>query len=339
MKTLFISVLLSLVAMAVPMSRGAAATPPALRQVLADAPGVGAVYVVDRNHTFVMGSLPLQGESKAFHVLGRYYGGPGHTLQATMIEHGEEPMIYKSAATGTLGALRSGSVRLSHEPLSSGKDGYSSLDIFEMATLSCQNGGGHPLYVIPKKYGRFKRLTEVAALDAFRYILLKGSTSVWFVACNGKGAARFQVLKNYDFINDGEEVAEFRQGLALDDVDYVRDERAEAVRLADLQKRRSVSATSLEATAREIAALKRGFVKNIAGKRYYGSYRGDGDGGCAAVSLRRIGSDEDVRVTVVHDYRVCSGKVSLLGLSETEESVARKAIYYSRGGLKVANSD
>lgn len=342
MRTLFICILSGLTAIFIISTESAAAYPGALRQGLVESPDVAAVYVVDSNHTFVMGALPSSDEGRDFRVLGRYYGGDDHTLSAVMIEHGEEPVIYKGGAHGSFGALRSGAVRLARAPLSSSSDGegYSSLDIFETATIACQDKGGHPLYVIPRKYGEFKRLTEVRALEAFRYILLKGATGVWFMACDGKGFARFQVLKNYDFINDGEEVVEFRQGLVMEDVNYVKNARAEAVRLAELARQRGGAVTSIEATVREIAALKKGFVRKIAGKRYYGSYKGAKKGRCAAVSLRRLGLSDDVKVTVVRDYRVCSGKVSLLARSETEESAAgTKAVYYRRGGIRVANSD
>jgi len=258
-----------------------------------------------------------------------------------MIEHdGDEPMIYKSKAPGSLAALRSGSVDLTRAPLSSGKSGYSSIDIFEMATLSCRDGGGDIVYIIPKKYGRFKRLTEVGAVEAFQYILMKGSASVWLAACNGKGAARFQVLKNYTFAGDGPETVEFRPGLVLDDVNYVKDEGVEALRLAELQRRWPSVPASLEGTAREMAAIKRGFVKNISGKRYYGSYRSEAKGGCGDVKLRRLDSGEASKLTVVYEYRVCADRVSLISLSKTEESIANSlAVYYSRGGIKMADSD
>jgi len=341
MKTLFRYVLFSLAVISFSLARCVAASPTARREVLMESPGIEAVYPVDRTHTFVIGPLRRAELSKAFRVVGTYYGGPSHALRAVMIEHdGDEPMIYKSEAPGSLEALRSGSVNLTRAPLSSGKRGYSSIDIFEMATLSCRGGGGEIIYIIPKKYGRFKRLTEVRALEAFQYILMKGSASVWLVACNGKGSARFQVLKNYDFVGDGVETAEFRSGLVLDDVNYVKDESVETARLAELQKRWPVAPASLEGTAREMAAIKRGFVKNISGKRYYGSYRGEAGGGCGDVRLRRLDSGEALRLTVVYEYRVCAGHVSLIRLSKTEESIADSvAVYYSRGGLKMANSD
>ncbi len=340
MKTLLISIFLTLAFASFCRAQNSVGTDMALRQVLADDPGIEAVYAIDRTHSFVIGRSASLEENMDFRVLGRYSEGPAHAQEALMIEHGEEPMIYKSAAPGSLDRIRSGALRLSRSPLSPGKEGYSSLDIFEMATLSCQGGGGDAIYVVPKKYGRFKRLTEVGALEAFRYILQKGSTSVWVVACNGTGAARFQVVKNYDFVNDGEEVAEFRPGLVLDDVNYVRDERAEAARLTNLQRKRYGGAPSLEDTVREIAALKRGFVKNISGKRYYGSFRGYDRGRCADVSLRRLDVSDDEKVTVLREYKVCSGKVSLLGLTETAEVLPDgKGMYYSSGGIKVANSD
>lgn len=304
MKTLLVSFLFTLMMILVPLNPGAGASSVATRQGLVESPGVKALYAVDRNHTLVMGSIASSDEKANFHVLGRYYGGPDHALLASMIEHGEEPMMYKSVDSGVLEALRSGSIKLSRGPFATGGEGYSSLDILETASLSCVSSGGHTLYVIPKKYGKFKRLTEVSALEAFQFILVQGSKSVWFVACDGKASARFQVFKNYSFINDGDDVAQFRQGLVLEDVNYVKEEGAEVARLANLQKTRSSDVEPLEATAREIALLKKGFVKNIEGKRYFGSYHGESKGRCAAVSLRRIDLMDNAKVTIVHDYRI-----------------------------------
>jgi len=339
MKALLVSFLFTLILILVPLSPRAAASSETMRQGLANSPGIKALYAVDGTHTLVMGAMASSDETVNFHVLGRYYAGPDHALQAVMIEHGEEPMIHKNVNPDALKAMRSGSIKLSRGPFAPAGQGYSSLDVLETASLSCVNNGGHVLYVIPKKYGAFKRLTEVPALEAFQYILLQGSKSVWFVACDGKASARFQVFKNYGFINDGEDVARFRQGLVLDDVNYVKEERAEAARLARLQKTRSSAVESLEATAREIAVLKKGFVKNIAGKRYYGSYSDEGKGRCAAVSLRRMDVKEEAVVTVVHDYKVCSGKVTRLGLGEVAQSVPdSNTAFYRRGGLRLANN-
>ncbi|MFQ5427800.1 MAG: hypothetical protein ACE5EZ_02355 [Thermodesulfobacteriota bacterium] len=310
-----------------------------LRQSLVDHSGVEAVYVVDRTHTFVRGTLPPADEFKAFKVVGRYYSGPGSRHVATMIEHEAEPFVYKSPSSlRDLEPIRGGEVRLTAEPLGPGTSGYSAIDIFETVTLSCQGRGGYPLYVVPRKYNGFKRLTEVSALEAFEYILAKHKSGAWFAACDGAPGARFQVMKNYDFINDGVELAELREGLVLGDVDYVKDKGAETSRLAVLENSWPRSPKSLEMTAREIARIKVGYVQKFDGKRHYGTYKGDIERGrCASVSIKSVADDMDIRVSEVHDYKVCRGKVYALGTGEIREETPRNRGKYIRGGgLKLA---
>ncbi len=302
-----------------------------LRLTLGQAPGVHAVYAVDRTHTFVLGRLePLEG--RTYRVLGSYEGGGPGSLTGFMLEHPDEPMAVDGAAS-SLDFLREGPVRLTHGPLSVKDDGYSSLDVYEAATISCLLRGAHPIYVIPKKYGRFKRLTEVEGVEAFRYLLLSGADGVWFVACDGKGDARFQIMKNYNFVNDDKEVVELSSGVVLEGVDYVKNSRLEEKRLADLQGRWPASRTTLEETAREIARIKTGFIKNVGGKRYYGTYKGtDSTGRCASVSLERKGLEDKAMITVVRDYRVCGGKVSVTGYLKSESMAERAGVVYRRAG-------
>ncbi len=335
MKVLLLMLILTITILSAP-SPEAAVSSKGLRQALVESADIEAVYIVDSTHTFVKGALPAPEQSGPFTVVGSYYSGPSRTHVATMIEHEAEPVVYKSKRGELTGLepLKGGAARLTEAPLESDVSGaYSAIDIFETATLTCRSRGGYPLYVVPRKYGDFKRLTEVGALEAFEYILGKGVKGVWFVACDGPSKVRFQVMKNYDFINDGEKIAELREGLVLDDVNYVKDKKAESARLAALQRSWPKSFVSLEGTAREIAALKMGYVRTFDGKKNYGSYKGLMDGGrCASVSIKSVTEDNSVRVSEVRDYKVCSGKVYALGLSEREEKLAGGPGLYVRGG-------
>ncbi|MFQ5353351.1 MAG: hypothetical protein ACE5DR_00255, partial [Thermodesulfobacteriota bacterium] len=159
----------------------AASSANGLRQDLVNRPDIESVYVVDSTHTFVKGPILSPDGRAPFRVVGRYFSGPDNTHVATMIEHGEEPFVYKSSASSLedLKPLRSGKAILTAQALDSGQSGYSALDIFETATLSCQRRGGHPIYVVPRKYGGFKRLTEVSAREAFEYILERHRSGTW----------------------------------------------------------------------------------------------------------------------------------------------------------------
>lgn len=309
-----------------------------LRQGLLESPDVEAFYAVDSTHTFVKGALPLLGQGEVFTVVERYYGGPGHSHPAVMVEHGVEPMMAKGSASEALRGLAP--LKRGKVLLSSDGGGFTAIDVFEAATLTCQRRGGYALYLVPRKYSGFKRLTEVGALEAFTYIISKGSAGLWFAACEGAPEVRFQVLKNYDFINDGQEMAEFREGLAFDDVNYVKNEGAEAARLAALESSWPRTHVSLEATARKIAAVKMGFVRKFDGKRNYGSYKGSMDKGrCASVSIKSVSDAGEVRVSEAHEYKVCSGKVYALGVTEREERIAGGAgMYVREKGFKVAKA-
>jgi len=307
------------------------------RPTLAKMPGVEAVYSVDRRHSFVIGHGGFAA-SDGYRVLGTYEGGGEDSLHGFMVEHAEEPMIGVDPGAGPLSFLDQGAVQLTRDPLMPSSTGYSALDVFEAATLACLHRGARLLYVIPRKYGRFSRLTEVSALEAFRYLLLSGTEGVWFLACDARGEGRFQVMKNYNFVNDGKAVVEFAPGVALEGVDYVRNSRHEARRLTELEGRWSGYKTTLEDTAREIAALKTGFVKNVGGKRYYGTYKGrDETGRCDSVRLERRGEGEKTVVKVVRDFRVCDGRVQALGYTRTERvHENRHAVYRLAGGSRVA---
>ncbi|MFQ5480616.1 MAG: hypothetical protein ACE5DW_05000 [Thermodesulfobacteriota bacterium] len=343
MKVLLLAIIFTIITLSA-VSFEVSASSKGLRQGLLERSDIEALYVVDSTHTFIKGALPEPGQSGAFKVVGSYYNGPARHHVATMIEHEAEPMVYKGATASLmdLAPLRSGRVRLTSAPLGSSDEsgGYSAIDIFETATITCNKRGGYPLYVVPRQYGDFKRLTEVSALTAFEYILGKGVKGVWFVACDGPAEVRFQVMKNYDLINDGEKIAELREGLVLDDVNYVKDKKAETARLAALERSWPKTFVSLEGTAREIAALKMGYVRTFNGKKNYGSYRGDLEKGrCASVSIKSVAEGDSVRVSEVHDYKVCSGKVYALGVSETEEKLAGGPGVYKRGnGFKMAKS-
>ncbi len=308
-----------------------------LRLALGQAPGVHAVYAVDRTHTFVLGRLE-PAEGRTYRVLGTYEGGGSGALQGFMLEHPDEPMDVGGTEAAALDFLKKGPVQLTRGPLSAEGKGVSSIDVYEAATMSCILRGAHPIYVIPKQYGRFKRLTEVDGVEAFRYLLLSGADGVWFVACDGKGDARFQVMKNYNFVNDDKEVVELATGVVLEGVDYVKNSRLEARRLAELQGRWAASRTSPEETAREIAHIKTGFIKNVGGKRYYGTYKGtDPTGRCASVSLKRKGLEDNAMVTVVRDYKVCGGKVSVMGYAKSERLADREGVVYRHaGGTRLA---
>ncbi len=343
-KTLLLRAVFVLFALLSLMPWGAFAAGGGLRQAFIGQTGVRAVYIVDRTHTFILTSLPdgLAGD-RDYRVLGRYDDNTGHGLVGLMMEHAVEPARYKAVALPSLGALREAPKVLSRSPFSKGEreSGYSSIDIFETATISCVTRGGRPRYVIPMRYGRFKRLTEVPAIEAFTYLLLKGSGGVWFAACDGEGQAKFQVMKNYDFINGGRDVVELREGVALEGVDYVKDSALEAKRLRSLEGQWASGRSSIEDTVREIALLKTDFVKNVGGTRYYGFYGNEGPTeGCATVSLKRVSLKANARVTVVRDYRVCSGKVSVIGFSETKRHLSGAHVTYRPGGgVRFARSD
>ena len=314
-----------------------------LRARFSAEPSVTALYTVDDTHSFIVGALPKG--AGGFTITSRYAPGPAQPVMAYMIEHAPEPVVYKNPvvpgyrdAAGPGGAGGPGGLPgrlpLEEESLGAYRVGYTAVDLYQHAYASCTRGGGTLNFVVPKKYGNYKRLTRVGATEAFDYMLVQGDGGAWYMACEGE--ARFLVLKNYSFLTGGVEVAEVTLGRGLEGVSYAKDERTAADRIAGIAamgKRPLTEEKFLEETAREVAFLKMSFVKPFNGERYMAVYGKPGPG-CEVVTINRLKGEEKT-VATAYDFKVCADKVARTGVRETGDGPATPRERYALPGKVV----
>jgi len=305
-----------------------------LRARLAADNGVTLLYSVDEFYTFIAGAPDVAAiEKDGSVILNRYFDPSGEgRFNAYLIKHSTpEPLLYKSRAIDKDLTTLPSSVRLAGETFDGRKTGLSALDLYGQMNIICRAKKGIPSYVITKRYGDFKRLTKVPAIDAFSYILLAENTGdAWLMACEGK--EKFLVEKNYRAMNKGADVADIYSGTALEGVSYVENSPY-AEDLFVERPRKEISpaeqAAFMNDMARSIAAIKMGFVRPYKGVRYSGTY--NENNGCGMVSISR---SEDVLAesrTIIADFSVCSGKVASAGERVIKETVAAKRIGLSAG--------
>ncbi|GMR04509.1 MAG: hypothetical protein BMS9Abin23_0407 [Thermodesulfobacteriota bacterium] len=334
MKAIMMKIIFVVTALALAYPYMTEARGESLRESLINKDVIKALYAVDETHSFVVGK-PVVSAGNNYRVVKWYSSGEGSAKRAYLIEHSPEPLIYKNPvvpAFTRVAGISDGPIKLKDENFDRSAKGYTGIDAFQLAYAACSKKGGTLTFVIPKRYGKFKRLTSVDAIEAFDHILLKGKAGAWYIACEGE--SRFRILKNYSFLTGNFEVAEVRNGIGLNGVNYAKDEAKEKIRIASLDRKPLDEAAFLEVTAREIAFLKMGFVKPNGNEKYYGTYKSTaGPLGCDSVSIKRSANELDGRlISRVYDYSVCRGEVAMVGERDIDEGpAATKSVYASSG--------
>lgn len=141
---------------------------------------------------------------------GDYEGG-----EAMLIRHNDpQPAIYKNPrlpALDDISVPETGRLEGDHR----------SIDVFQYMSALCGKVNGNPSFVVPKKYGKFTRLTQVEPLEAFNYLATSGEGKQgWLLACEGD--EKFVVQKNFKY-NPGEENKfYFHHRRGLEGFDYVK---------------------------------------------------------------------------------------------------------------------
>lgn len=307
------TILVTLFALSVAVAAGAEEL--SSREWLAAQEGTSLVYTVDETHTFVIGDEVRAPRDMV--VITRYGKSAADPYAAYMVEHtAAQPMVWKNGAVkdGDLPAR----VDLDVELLQTARSSYTAIDLFQHFTSACEGAGGEREFVVPLVHGRFKRLTQVDAVNAFNYILMSGDDGgAWYMACEtGDRDTRFIVKKNYSFINDGTEVAEVHYGRTLAGVNYAR--FGEEAVSEDARKRGRLEGLStdefLAEIAKNAASLRVDFVKPHAGSRYLVSYTKTGRTGCEYVTIEHLRKRviEENRTDLVYEYKVCGDKVAKL---------------------------
>ncbi len=305
-----------------------------LRERLLSDNGVKLLYSVDEFYTFIAGTPALADidNNGPVTVVNGYFDPSGEgRFKAYLIRHNApQPLIYKSPVIKDAAYLPS-SIKLVGETFNGEKSGLTALDLYEQANIVCRARKGLPAYVITKRYGDFKRLTKVDAIEAFSYIILAENTGdAWLMACEGK--EKFLVEKNYRVMNGGADAADIYSGTALEGVSYVENSpNAENIFAERPRKEisRAEKAAFMEEMAREVAALKMDFVKPYKGVRYEGTY--NDKKGCALVSIKDSEGGAAAPRTIISEFSVCTGKVAGAGERVIIETVTAKRVALSPG--------
>lgn len=206
-----------------------------------------------------------------------------------------EPFIYKAGGLPSYGEL--------------GRDGGASIETLSGALLYeymyglCKKRGGEPAFVVQRRYGRFTRLTKVSPAEAFAQ-MTDPHAGPWFFGCEGR--MRFAVERVYAPADGA--VIRFFPGRALEGVDFVRADDAQTIAvLKAYGERETINPDFLEDMVWEIASLKMGFVRTMAGVRFEGSYRGKGD--CGVITIKEIERDSAAPATAKsYSYRFCNNE-------------------------------
>ncbi|MBI5469119.1 MAG: hypothetical protein HY891_08305 [Deltaproteobacteria bacterium] len=315
MKRLINITITALFLLAVNASNAYAASIGSVRERLANDPGVGSLYTIDDNFSVI--SVKNSGvEAKDFTVV-KEFSSNGRRYQ--IIRHSEaEPFMYKGSAApeySTVQMLPNGEFNLNEE-------GYGIADLYEHLYAVCRKSNGTASFIIPVKYGQYKRLTQIAAVDAFSYMLSSDNgNGSWFIACDG--ASRFVAEKNYSFKGLSQTV-NIRSNRGFEGVSYIKTGKEVADLVA--YQARAISAkdeaTVLEETALEAAALGTDFVKVHNGVRYTAAFK-NAENGCGSVEIKKTVSTENMATAKLYDYEVCLDKASKVGEKEITPDAAR----------------
>lgn len=272
---------------------------------------VDLLYTIDDYYTFVEGAgLVIEKNDEDFTVIEE--GTIGASRYLIMKHAKKQSFAYKSRAIAPYGEV---SMPAQNE-LTLGI--YRGVDLYEQMYAVCAKTNGSMTFVVPRRYGSFKRLTEVSAPEAFSYILTEKGNSFWYMACDGE--KRFVVEKNYNFKKGSPEKATVSLRRGLEGVNYVKNGSSVPASVTSVASHLERS-RYIEETAWEVATLKTNFVKVHDGSRYEGFYKNDSSG-CSTVSVKAKAPHEEgnalLSVSRVYDFKVCGVKVAKMG--EREEN-------------------
>lgn len=123
-----------------------------------------------------------------------------------------QPLIYKSQAVAQL------------EDITAPKNGelkekLNAFDSYQYFYALCKKNSGEPAYVISRKYGKYIRLTQVNAIEAFSYFLSNDERKdAWFFGCEGK---KF-IAENYMYTPGEENRFFYYSKRGLDGINFVK---------------------------------------------------------------------------------------------------------------------
>lgn len=221
-----------------------------------------------------------------------------------LIRHSNEEVVYKSETLPSYADV-------SYPDNGDLKEDYSTVELYQYVYALCKKNSGKPAFVMPKRYGKFVRLTQVSAVEAFKHIYTSANDrEPWFLSCEGR--KKFIVEKEYKYNSEDGNRYRFYSNRGLEGIDYVKSDEDAGYLAALSASGRTAKAESpefLEEMAWELASLKVGFIKTDNGIRYTGSYRNEyKKEGCSVVSIKT--ANMPAVEEKVYSYRVCKDRVA-----------------------------
>ncbi|MBI5587196.1 MAG: hypothetical protein HY889_02390 [Deltaproteobacteria bacterium] len=127
-----------------------------------------------------------------------------------------QPLNYRTPAVPSYAGL-------STPPNGKLKESYSSADLYQYVYALCKRVNGTPAFVVPRRYGKYVRLTRIAPADAFKYLVASGDKKdAWYAACEGE--KKFMLEKEYKYSPNGPQSLVFHSNRGLEGINFVRAE-------------------------------------------------------------------------------------------------------------------
>ena len=314
-----------------------------LREKLVESKTFSAVYAVDDNLTMatVAGSTDPAAVENGFKELcagngsvlersndpknGETFSCPSSftvTAAATaengdrsfLIRHSDrQPLEYRTPAVPSFS-------RLLAPPKGRLKENYSNAEIYQYAYALCKKENGNPAFVVPKRYGKYTRLTKLPPADAFDYLVSSVKRKdAWYAAC--EGAKKFMLEKEYAYSDNDRESLIFHPNRGLEGISFIAPDDAPSykskieVSINDEADNRPNKADFLDEMAWEVAFMKTDFIKTLDGLIYLGLYNAD-EKNCKRVTIvQESALAQDLSNKRAYIYKVCDDP------KETETSV------------------
>lgn len=295
---------------------------------------VDLLYSIDEHHTYVEGEGLRVNPDGPWHITEvERTERDGRT--GLILRHADpQPLLYKTPALPGYDDLAMEDARRFDLTKRAGEDyyeaGYTAVDLFEHAYAACERSGGELAFVLTREAGRFKRLVEVGAVAAFKEIRDASDDGAWLLSCDG--ARPFVVTKDYSVVTGGVEVARVDTGKTLKGIDYIRKEEFDSVAFGAKEP----MGRFLERMAREVAGVKREFVKAHGKFKFKGSYTTETGDECDEVRIEKLAGPEAGPKPFtdgewgkgVYGFKVCENRVEPLDTRASSEA----------GGLRVSLS-
>lgn len=219
---------------------------PSLREKLIDSKVFSAVYAID-DYLTVAEAPGSTDEASAYEGFKTLCTGNGALFERSNEEKNGE--IYRCASSFTVSSARSAedgskSFLIKHsdrQPIgyrtpvvpsyarllapTKGrlKGSYSNTEIYQYVYALCKKENGSPAFVVPKRYGKYVRLTKVAPADAFDYFMTSAKKKdAWYAACEGE--KKFMLEKEYSYSEKDRESLIFHPNRGLEGISFVRAE-------------------------------------------------------------------------------------------------------------------